>query len=245
MILLSIGRRARGKTTLGCYVARRVSKRMIFDPRAMIAPAGDMSAHVTGLTSFKLAVTYLERRPGEPDAINEVVYAPNDADLTAAFGAFSDAAREWVERYPRRPLAILVDEIAFVSLQAAAFQWVLRCSDPSQTHVILTCHRPIDVPVGVRAIADYWCLFAMRQEHDLRVIEERCSPAVSQRVRRLKGREFILWDESVGVSTEYLDAHAWYVPLRGAPGAPGPRGDLLPGDGAATDDELTGGRLFD
>jgi hypothetical protein len=236
MITLSIGRRRRGKTTLVVYMARKVPARMVFDPRGLVGGPG--SFLVTRAADLPESMDRLYA--GE---IAEVVFTPADDNFQGAFRAFADAGRQWVQGAPLKPLAIVVDEISFVSLDEPAFQWVLRCSDPAIVHVLLTCHRPMDVPVGIRAIADYWCLFQARQEHDIKVIDERCSPAVARAVRGLEGRAWVLWDEGRAAAATYADPKVWYVPLRVERAAPAV--DLMDPEHLGPGEGLTRGKLFD
>lgn len=206
MIDLVIGRREQGKTTLAVYMAAKVPSRMVFDPRGMIRRPGAVVVH----TADELGGAMDALRD---DEVAEVVYTPVEDDLQAAFGAYSDELRLWIVERPHKKLVALVDEISFVSLDVPAFQWALRCSPRDRIHIILTCHRPADVPVSVRTITDMWVLFPARQEHDLEVIRRRCSPEVAERVTKLQARQFVVWDDATASSRVYDDPSAWYLPL--------------------------------
>jgi hypothetical protein len=130
---------------------------------------------------------------------------------------FEQVSRElkaWIREGSAPPLAFVVDELRFVDTKAEAFDWLTRCATREQIMIVGTAHRPSDVTVDLRAIVDVWCLFAMTQEHDLRVIEERCSIATAQLVRRLRPREFVVWDDTNGTRHLYRDPAAWHVPLQ-------------------------------
>lgn len=215
MVILNIGRRKRGKTTLAYYQALKVPQRFIFDPRAMIQRPGSVRVHSKSVLRERAFPALQE---GE---ITELVYQPHDDDIQGAFAAFSKLAKEWITTTPEKPLAIMVDETSFVNLREPAFEWVLKCCESDRIHILLTCHRPADLPVGVRAIADRWCLFQTRQPHDLEVIEERCSPEVARAVQRIEGHTFVVWDDAHASAEVFTNAGAWHIRLKeDAPGAP-------------------------
>jgi hypothetical protein len=232
MIYLVIGRRLQGKTTLGYFITRNSPKRIIVDPRGLIRPRG--AVVVSRTTDVKLAIGQLS----EKDIPNgTVVVTPKR--IEQGFNAVCRDAAAWIERDPRARFALLLDEFRFVKPFAAAspdFEWLLRCSDPERVHIILTCHRPIDIPVDVRSIADHWLMFRMTQPHDVRVVEER-SVRASIRVQRLEPRVYVHWADSEDESDEnpstYASPDRWYVPLRSADTtelepAPAPLDDLEP-----------------
>jgi hypothetical protein len=204
MIYLVFGRREQGKTTLAYWMARRAGPRLIFDPRGLIR----LRSTVTHRIDLREAAD--ELRAGERA---EVVYTPYEDDLATAFTRFCGLARRWVFDDPRRPLAVLVDEVAFVSTDDLAFQWLLRCSSRSIVHVFVTGHRPVDVRPNVRAIADHWLLFAMRQEHDLQVLDERCSVEAVREVRTLQPRQFVQWDDTQARHKVFKNPQEWYIDL--------------------------------
>jgi hypothetical protein len=208
MIVLCIGRRERGKTTLAYYQASKVKRLFVFDPRGMIQRPG--SARVKRAAELR-DVAFPALMDNE---IREVIYQPQEDDIQAAFATFSRLAKRWITELPDEPLAVMVDEISFVNLNEPAFQWVLKCCASDRVHIFLTCHRPADVPVNVRSIADRWCLFQCRQEHDMTVIEERCSPEVAQAVRRVEGHQFVMWDDAKAEVRIFRDSEKWHVKLK-------------------------------
>jgi hypothetical protein len=212
VIRVVVGRREVGKTTLALYMARQIRRRAIFDPRGLIRPATGKAYVVTTVPNFRQS--FAELVDGD---IAELIFTPAGS-LPAAFDAFADEVRQFVDDMPAQPLAVLVDECSFVSSEIEEkehpFQWVLRCSRREVVQVIVTCHRPVDVPISLRAIADQWLLFAVRQEHDLRVVRERCSSAVADAVQTLPPRHFVEWDDSVGRARRFSFPETWYVPLR-------------------------------
>lgn len=222
MIYNIVGRRKRGKTTLGLYMARKDSEtRAIFDPRGMI-PGCDRSMRVTS------AVDLIEQAmPRLADGeLREVVYVPADDDLTRPFALFAGELSRWIAERPTQPINVLIDELGFLDSarrDPPVFRRVLRSCEPDIFHVFMTCHRPIDVPVNTRAIADYWALFHCVQEHDIEIVRERCGERIAKQVQRLTTRSFVLFDDAEpDKSREFPDrpdAHGhnpWFIELRSA-----------------------------
>lgn len=215
MIWLIIGRRTRGKTTLAYYMARKAAARLIFDPRGMIGGTGPRTLRVERVIDLRdKAVPALQ--DGELD---EVIYAPQDDDLTRPFLVFAEMLKMWIIETPRRPLAVLIDELSFVEQSRrdpAVLRRVLRSCDPAIFDVFITCHRPADIPTNTRGIADYWVLFHCTQEHDLEVIRDRCNAATAAQVQNLKGRSFVVWDDAKSTIQTFPESgqSAWHVPLR-------------------------------
>jgi len=207
MIYLVIGRRKRGKTTLAYYMASRCAQRVIFDPRGMLR--GNAAAGVAlSMSSFREGFAQLQARE-----LDELVYTPADEDFHAAFSYFCRCCKAWIVTDAQRPLGIVIDELGFVDATDPALLWMLRCSEPECVHLVVTCHRPKDITTDMRAIADRWCIFQCRQEHDLAVLADRCAPEVADAVAALDGRAFVLWDDAIARMTAYPHAAVWYVPL--------------------------------
>jgi hypothetical protein len=207
VIYLLIGRRERGKTTLAYSMARKARKRAIIDARRMIRRDGD---RVHSARELHAALGDLAFDP----QTSEVVYQPNDDDLGLAFESFVDAVKRRLVNNPELSLVILIDEASFYNLDDARFQWIAKCTQREKVHILITAHRPADIPTSIRAIADHWCIFATTQEHDLKVIEQRAgSPRVAEAVRRLRERQYVHWDDSKGIMATCSDSASWYVPL--------------------------------
>jgi len=207
MIYLSFGRREQGKTTLVYHMAHRFPSRIVFDPRGMIDRPGALRIReIDDLAPAFDELYYLRE--------SEVIFAPVEDDINAAFSAFSAQLKRFVLDKPAgRRVAIVVDESSFVDLMNGSFQTILRCSSRQTVHTMITTHRPIDVPVTVRAIADHWLIFPVRQEHDLRVIAERCSPETADLVTTLKAREFAHWNDEDASLVAMRNPDRWYMPL--------------------------------
>lgn len=208
MIRLVIGRKGMGKTTLAYYMARKSPRLVVFDPRGLVRRPGATIARTTDTLS--LAIDILA-----DDETTEVVYTPTDDLKAVAWPHFAGEMRRWAYDNRDQPLAVLVDEISFVPIGDDDFDQAIKACDETRLHFFLTCHRPTDVPVSIRALTDFWYLFPIHQEHDLAVIADRCSPATATAVHQLTGRSFVGWNHRDGV-TRYENPAAWYVDLHPA-----------------------------
>lgn len=206
MIYLLIGRRERGKTTLAYSMSRKVRKRIIIDARRMIRRI-DVEV-INDINDLKPALDDLVH----DDVVNEIVFQPTDDDLDFVFQAWTAAVKERILKSPGTSFAIVVDEASFYPLDNARFQWLAKCTPRDQVHILITAHRPADIPTSIRAIADHWCVFATTQEHDLKVIESRMGPAVAA-VRRLRDRDYAHWDDARGVLSVCNRPQDWYVSM--------------------------------
>ena len=205
MIRLVIGRKENGKTTLAYHMARKFPRLVVFDPRGQIRRPGATIAR----TAASCAAGFDMLAQGET---TEVVYTPEEHLKTEAFPAFAAEVRYWVYERRALPLAVLVDEITFVNVADDDFDQAAKACDATRHHFFLTCHRPSDIPTTWRALADYWYLFAIHQEHDLEVVRLRCSADAAEVARGLGGRSFVGWDHRTGVRS-YDNPAAWYVNL--------------------------------
>lgn len=204
MIRVIIGRKGHGKTTLAYHMARKFPRLVGFDPRGLIRRPGATIAR-TG-DSFSTAIDAL----ADGDT-REVMYTPREPLKAIAFPHFGAEVKRWIDDH-RGALAVLVDEVAFVDILTEDFEWALKCCDETAVHFFLTCHRPVDLPVDVRALADFWYVFPVHQEHDLDVIRDRCSEAAADAAREMAGRCFVGWNDREGVK-RYEDPRAWFVDL--------------------------------
>jgi len=212
VIYLVLGRRERGKTTLAYSIASRVERRIVLDPRRLVSRHGKMTA--LAQTSNDLRDQVFALCDGDPD-VAEVIYWPTDDDLGEAFADFVRVIKN--ETSGRRtPIAIVIDEASFYDLDLPAFQWLAKCSFRESVHIIITAHRPQDIPTSIRSIADHWIVFAMTQEHDLKALAQR-SPHAATLAPRLSGRAYVHWDDSHAKLTVNRDERSWFVQLSSAP----------------------------
>lgn len=231
MVYAIIGRRKQGKSTLMRFMGSRVAARLVFDPRRMFHH-GPGAVAVRTQQELQLACDRLLDQD-----IAEVVYSPSGS-LQDGFLHYSAEVKRWIEEEPGRPIAFMIDEANkdFLDTDNDAFQWAMRCCEWERHQIMLTTHRPVDLTTKVRALVDHWCLFAVRQEHDLSVIKERCNGEVYTLVQQLAAREFVHWDDTEGKHRVVRDSASWHMPIGGPaqielPGEDGAAGlRTLPGD---------------
>lgn len=204
MITIVLGRREVGKSTLAYHLVRSSRPAVVLDPRLMFAtddPIGDLPDDLDGLDDAL-----------GPQSI--AIIQPND-DLAGTTRELAVWIRDWCRDHPgRETLSILLDECALLDLATPEWDWVFRCAPRDRVAIVLTAHRPRDLSTNIRAIADYWCIFRTTQEHDLKVIEERCGVDFVEDVRDLSPREFMVWDDTRAVKTRRDNPAAWFVPIR-------------------------------
>ncbi len=210
--------------------------RVILDPRGLIHSG---APRVTTSDGVALAFDMMADDEKPETLRREVIITP-EYDLQSVFDYTSKEIKAWSKAYDDEEHSIMfvVDESRFFDLKASqSFEYVLRATAPELVHVAITAHRPTDIPTDVRAISDHWLMFKTTQEHDLKVIEERCGRVVRDQVSRLDPHEFIHWNDSVGSWTSFKDPARWYVPLR-SKNSPVLDSELLPDGGEVDTDKL-------
>lgn len=216
MMYLAIGRRRLGKTTLAYSMAKKCPYRVIFDPRGQIHSEGVRVHSPAALAEVSPDMTH----PKDP--LTEIVVTP-DANPQAMFDACAALVKDWGRDFQHKPpsthrLMFLIDEVRFIDpMRSAAFEYVMRATPPDLIHVVITGHRPSDIKTDVRAISDHWLMFRCTQEHDLKVIRERCGDRVARHVSQLKPHQFIHWDDGATTAYSHVNPAAWFVPLRTSP----------------------------
>jgi len=208
-ILINIGRRGLGKSTLARYSAHAKSPRIFIDPRAQWRgsriyrreQAEDMLEDLEAGRDF--IVQPSEKQP-TVDAMASV------AALWFSEEVLPEPTTENPEPKGTRELSIVLDEAGTYDLDS--WDWFLRTCDPKRTVIILTAHRPQDIDTAVRAIADTWCIFRTTQTHDLKAIEDRTSELVVREVQRLDPFEFVEWDDANARMTVHKNPAAWREP---------------------------------
>jgi hypothetical protein len=203
MISLCIGRRTRGKSTLAYAIALQSDTRVIFDPRRQFGTTDDII--------FEPGFLYESMSDR-----SEIIVQPHE-EISVIFERVCFEIYDWIDDNQTEVLAFLVDEVRFLDTPGKSypnFEKVLRFCDPEKVNVILTCHRPVDISVDIRAIADFWCMFQTTQEHDLSIIYQRCGQECANAVRDLRGKEFILWNDGEGTFTKKMDSSSWFVDIK-------------------------------
>lgn len=226
MIYLVVGRREQGKSTLGLYLAnaRPDAHRVLVDPRSQFAQLSDEQI----LETPTLA------------EINEhasIIVRLNRVEEDFAW--LMKNVRHLVATTPHVKRTLLLDEGRFLDLRNDDLDWIMRCAPRDVVDIIITAHRPSDFPVDVRAIADYWCIFSVTQEHDLGVIEDRCGTHARDQAQRLPPRHYLVWDDGRAQLSRCSAPARWHVSMRPAlPGEPPPAVKSILTDVTDTDDDL-------
>ncbi len=209
MIVICVGRRELGKSTLALYFLRQLQTRVIADPRHQFStdqPIRDLTTADERLLWDRM------------DAGLETVWRP-ESDLMDKIDAspLAVALKDWVQQTPEPiSLGVLLDECALLDL--SAWGWMFKCVKRNQVYTILTAHRPVDIAPAIRSIADFWCVFKTTQESDLELIEEKCGTEFVERVKLLGPHEFLLWDEGRAEFTPYTrdtsrGPSSWFVSM--------------------------------
>lgn len=222
MIYVDLGRRELGKTTLAVYMARRCPFRILLDPRNMMRSADGV--RVTTPEEFEAAANQMI-----DGTLREVIVMPR-RNVPLFFERVCAFVYAWSEDFPTadRAIALVVDEARIINnarrpgetsaarvLETSdAFDDVLRMTPRELVHVIITAHRPQDIPTDIRAIADQWMLFRSTQEHDLKQLRDVCGDMLAAKLARLNPYQFICYRSDRGSYSEHLDAAVWYVSLR-------------------------------
>jgi hypothetical protein len=204
MITIVVGRRGVGKTTLAYFLSRKNPTRLIFDPRAQFKTSTDIVHDGVGI--FELL-----------DEKEEIIVQPY-SDVKGNFLQVAQEFREWTIANPDEPCSFLVDEVRFLETPNENYdplEQLLRFSDSSQVDIIFTCHRPGDIAVDIRAIADYLVFFRTTQEHDLKIIKERCGQEAVDVISNLNDYEFLVWNDGRAVFQVQKEPSIWYVDIRG------------------------------
>lgn len=221
MIYAPIGRRGQGKSTLGRFIASCNGARVIIDPKFDMANPN--AAIVARVNDIEPAIAELER----PDRrFDEVVIQPRH--MRAAFVATTAALDQWRERDRLARWTLMLDEWKIIqnSLRDTVadlepLEYLVRTSTIDRQHIVITCHRPVDMHPNVRALVDHWLLFRMTEARDVKAIGE-LSTRAAIRVRRIGEREYVHLDARRNESTDRGDenpstfsrADAWHVCLR-------------------------------
>lgn len=197
MITINLGRRELGKTTLSFSMISKLRYQIILDPRHQFT--GPVCKPIAGDIYDKL-----ER--GERVLIHP---GKNLQDIT---NRLADIVRDWVEANPTAQVGVLLDECGLLDL--SEWEYLFRCLPRHSVYFVLTTHRPVDIPTFLRGISDTFCLFRATQDIDLVWIEKHCGRGVSDQVRLLKSREFIVWDDALGTSRKVTNPSTWFVDFK-------------------------------
>jgi hypothetical protein len=214
MLFANVGRRFNGKTTLAVWTLDQCERRAFLDVRSQIRRPG--SIVVRRLSRLREAFDALAN--GDVD---EIVYSPIEPHRVA-FDAFAGELRRWVIEYPTLPLGVLIDEAGFFKKQIddvdGPFQFVIKTCDPAIVDIVLTCHRPTDLPTDVRALCNRLAWFRTTLEHDLQAVRAHCGPDVEQLVQDLPDRHYVAWNDDDATYDVHCSPFIWRTDLT-VPGA--------------------------
>lgn len=235
MIFYNVGRREVGKTTLAYYLVSKQMTRIIFDPRGQFPTSARVETSEAVIAAFD---ALYERGSGE------IVISP-EHDIQGLFELTSREVKRWIR--DGRNVAYLVDEVSLIDPSprpgADEFDWILRLCPRRQAIIVITGHRPTDLPTKVRAIMDFWLLFQMTLENDLEVVEKKCGRTIRDELVRLQPYQFIVWDDSKATASTNKNSAAWYLRLTDHSGVSAVHAPDLTGDPIRKHD--TGGLLDD
>jgi hypothetical protein len=147
------------------------------------------------------------------DTRSEIIVQPREY-VRSAFSQVCRSFADWIEENPGEQAVLLADEVRFIdtpNTEYPSLDRIIRFGDPERVGVIMTAHRPGDISTDIRAIADFWCMFKTTQEHDLRVIDQRCGPQVAELVSRLERQQYVVWSDGEGTYTVKTDSTKWKV----------------------------------
>lgn len=208
MLIGNFGRRFQGKTTLAVWVLDQCERRAVLDSRGLVRRPGAVVVRSAG----RLREAFDALAAGD---CSEVVYSPLESH-GVAFAAFASELRRWVVEFPNLPLGVLVDEASFykgLDDDDGPFMFVVKTCDVDDVTIILTCHRPTDLPVDIRALLNRWALFRTTQEHDLDAVRRRCGSDVADLVQQLADREYVEWNDDDGSYEVNRSPFIWSTPL--------------------------------
>lgn len=203
MLILNIGKRELGKTTLAVSISKEYDTAVTFDPRHMIETTSDV------ITDAGIGALY-QMMETRNDIIVRPVY-----DIEGTFEKMCQQIVDYVQAHPDESFCLLVDESRFVPNpeKIKAFDYIVRCTSRRKIAVIMTCHGIVDISTNLRRIADYWVLFHMTLNADLDTIYEKCGEEVVTAVKSLKPFEYVVWNDSNSTWQKKTDPQRWYVPL--------------------------------
>jgi hypothetical protein len=83
-------------------------------------------------------------------------------------------------------------------------------------HIIFTAHRPMDMHVLIRSLADHWFVFQLTEDRDLEVIGKK-SARLALAAEQLGEHHYAHWDDSTRDRSRQLEINrrpsSWETPL--------------------------------
>jgi len=221
MIYAPIGRRGQGKSTLGRFIASCNDARVIIDPKFdMQNPNAALVARVNDISPAIAELARADRR------FDEIVIQPRH--MRAAFIETTAALERWREqdRFARWTLVldewkVIQDSLRDKIADLEHLGRLVRMTTVERQHIVITCHRPVDLHPNVRSLIDHWLLFRVTEARDVKVIAE-LSTRAALRARRVSSRVYVHLDARRNESTDAGDENpvtcdygaSWHVCLR-------------------------------
>jgi hypothetical protein len=210
MVSVIIGFTGQGKSTLAKRVADGSTTRVIFDPRGQFNTTSDVLPDADGLYALLDDRFEIIIQPGRGREVSQV---------------FDDVCRElanWIEDNPGESVVLLADEGRLIGLDSRNvslnFDWIVRSAREGSTiSVVITCHRPVDVSTNIRAISNRLVFFRVMLPGDLDSIEEQCGPQVTEEVKKLLDKQFVVWNNSRQCWKKETNPATWYVKISEVP----------------------------
>lgn len=237
MIVLAIGRRGLGKTTLAEWRARRFNRNVAaFDPRRQFK---NYEVQTSDLKTVKKEFEKDWENPkSEPLSLS---YAPprviqgdgsiDEREIEHRWNEF--AAQLWDytgEEEGCGSYCLIVDEAHNLMSPQYVNGWLSTYvrevptrerGDANPVDIILTSHRLQDFHGSVTAQVGEIYIFNMIKPRDLKVIEDEWGEELAEKVRNLRtpksnppGRDVILVDPETGTIEVIDNPDSWYVNIR-------------------------------
>lgn len=230
MIILVIGRKGQGKSTLALSLAKQVQEKT---GNAHVIPVFDPKYTYKSLphTSDPETFSKMLERPGFAVAFRPAPSGGSDEKsgdvMTAEFAAFMDAisieehlGREQnASRKNLGPVVVILDEVWF--LQSGnqidpRLDMLIRLSDSKMLFLILAAHRPTDFSPRIRAQADEIYFFQQVLPGDLAAIRDLCGDAVADQVATLPKHHVLRYSVPDNRAEVWSDPSAWYLEISAA-----------------------------
>jgi hypothetical protein len=204
MIILCVGRKEQGKTTLAYHLVRFSPKRVIFDPREDFATSLIVTGDPASLPDDL-----------DDEAVSEVI-VQSSRNVIELFEETCFHLAEWLKDNKGEPFGFLIDDsrLAFASKTIPQdFSWMLRSTKLEQSRIVMTTWRIVDIPPEVRSQADVWMVFKTTEPRDLELIAERFGDDAALRVQTLPPHICLRCDDSGPELTISVieNSKAWYV----------------------------------
>lgn len=205
MIALCIGRKEQGKSTLGYHLVMNMPTRVIFDPKGHFTTSRVVIPDSTDL--YELL-----------NEEEEIIVKP-PMQVPEHFAAVCGELLAWSVDHPDEEFGFLVDEAYYCKTfeeNSDNFDRMMRTIPADRSRIVLTAHQPKHVATDIRAMTNHFFIFQTTQEHDLRVLAERCGDEFVAPVPGLGKYEVMHWNDDKQKADRLSNAKNWYVDIHPA-----------------------------